>query len=100
MPIAEVAGELLGGLFRLLGNFLAEVVLELFVKGLGYLVCRCFSKSVDPDGFVVTIVGVLAWCFIGCGIYFGYEHLSTQVAIDSCLDSGGHFNYEFQKCEY
>ncbi|GAB3378329.1 hypothetical protein NCG89_14655 [Spongiibacter taiwanensis] len=99
MPIAEVTGEWLGGLFRLLGNFFIEKVLEVLVKGLGYSVCRIFSKSVDQDGFVVAIVGVFAWIVIGVLIYFGYEYFSTQAAIDSCLDSGGRFNYDQQICE-
>ena len=100
MPVAEVAGELLGGLFRLLGSFFIEIVLEVLVKGLGYSVCRIFSKSVDPDGFLVVIVGVFAWIVIGVLIYLGYEYFSTQAAIDSCLDSGGRFNYGQQICEY
>jgi hypothetical protein len=100
VPIAEATGELLGGLLRFLGNFFIEAVLEVLVKGLGYSVCRLFSKSVDPDGFVVAIVGVFSWVAIGILIYFGYEYFSTQAAIDSCLDSGGRFNYELRKCEH
>ncbi|MGB2254097.1 MAG: hypothetical protein ACPH56_03650 [Spongiibacter marinus] len=100
MPIAEVTGELLGGLLRLLGNFFIEIVLEVLVKGLGYFVCRLFSKSVDPDGFVVAIVGVLAWVVIVVLTYLGYEYISIQAAIDGCLDSGGSFNYDQQICEY
>ncbi len=31
------------------------------VRGLGYMLCRILVKSPDPDGTMVTIVGMIAW---------------------------------------
>lgn len=98
MPIGEIAGELLGGIFRILGNFLAEVVFEILVKGLGYLVCRLFSKSVDPDGISVVLAGFAAWGVIFVALYFGYDYLSSQLEIDRCLDAGGSYRYATNEC--
>ena len=98
MPVVEVAVEWLGGILRLLGHIVVEAVLEFFVKGLGYFVCRLFSKSVDRDGFVVAIVGVLAWLVVGVLFYVGYEHFSAQAVIERCLDSAGSFKDELQVC--
>ncbi len=100
MPIGEVAGELLSGLFRILGNMFVEITLEVLLKGLGYLICRPFAKQINPDGLVVLLVGVVAWILIVYGLYFGAEYVAHQLDIDSCLDRGGKFNYENDSCEH
>ncbi|QSX40484.1 hypothetical protein [Shewanella cyperi] len=86
MPIGEIAGELLGGVFRILGHFLIEIVLEVLIKGLGYLICRPFSKSISPDGILVIVVGLLAWAAIGVGILITFSHfhsMETGVGINA-----------------
>jgi len=98
VPIAEIAGELLGGIFRLLGSFLVDVVLEILIKGLGYVLCRPFSKRVNPDGIVVSVAGVVGWLVIICGLYFSAIYVAQQIEIDSCLDNGGTYNYDAKKC--
>ena len=60
MPVGEIVGELLGGVFKFLGRLFIEVVIELIIKGSGYLICRMFSKDVQ-----------------------------LQLAMDHCFDSGG-----------
>lgn len=75
MPLGEIAGEIVGGLFRFLAQFFVEIVLEVLVKGPGYVICRLFSKNVDTDGFMIVIVGLLFWLVIGgCG-YAVYKYL-------------------------
>lgn len=73
MPVGEIAGGLLGGLFRLAGQFVIEVVFELAVKGAGYLICRRFAEKVDADGVVVVSVGVLFWSVVAGGGYVLYR---------------------------
>lgn len=75
MPIGEIAGELFGGALRIIGRVLAEVFFEICIKGIGYLICRPFSRSVNPDGLLVTVVGLAAWVLILAALYFGYEFI-------------------------
>lgn len=98
MPIGEIAGEVLGGALRVIGRILVEVVFEICIKGLGYLVCRPFSRSVNFDGVLVAVVGLVTWAIILIALYFGYELISAQIEIDQCLDSGGSYNYNVGQC--
>jgi hypothetical protein len=93
------AGEIAAGLLRLFAWFFVEVVLEVLVKGAGYLICRLFNKQVNPDGFPVIFTGLFFWGLIGCLGYVGYLFVVQQIAIDSCLDFGGAFNYGDDVCE-
>ncbi|GAA6142427.1 hypothetical protein [Hydrogenophaga sp. 5NK40-0174] len=66
----EIAGELLRPVFRLIAYIVVEIVFELAIKGLGYLLCRPFSRDLDPDGIMVTVVGLLAWgVLISLGVF-------------------------------
>ena len=98
MPIGEIAGELFGGVLRIIGRILAEVVFEICIKGLGYLIWRPFSRSVNLEGMHVAVVGLAAWAFILVALSFGYEFISAQIDIDRCLDSGGSYNYKINQC--
>ena len=98
MPLGEIAGEIFGGALRIIGWVLVEVVFEVCIKGLGYLICRPFSRSVNPDGMLVVVVGVAVWALILGTLYFGYEFISAQIEIDRCLDSGGSYNYKISQC--
>ena len=98
MPIGEIAGELLGGVFKVIGRAIAEVIIEIFIKGIGYLICRPFSRSVNPDGLLVVSVGVFFWVIIFVSLYIAYEFISFHVEVDRCLDSGGSYNYSTGEC--
>jgi hypothetical protein len=98
MPIGEIAGEVFGGALRIIGRVFAEVVFEICIKGLGYLICRPFSRSVNPDGVLVAVVGLAAWASILAALYLGYEFISEEIEIDRCLDSGGFYDYKISQC--
>jgi hypothetical protein len=100
MPIGEIAGEVLGGALKIIGRMIIEVIFEICVKGLGYLICRTFSRSIDPDGVLVAFVGIFAWAVIVVLFFMGYDYLSVQVEIDRCLDAGGSYDYENKNCNY
>lgn len=100
MPVGEIAGDLLGGIFRFIGRFFAEIILEIIIKGTGYFICRIFSKRVDPDGILVVMVGLIFIGMVGFGILAFYEFIQLQLSVDSCLDSGGRFNYTTETCEF
>ncbi len=98
MPLGEIAGEIFGGALRIIGWVLVEVVFEVCIKGLGYLICRPFSRSLNPDGMLVVVVGVAVWALILGTLYFGYGFISAQIEIDRCLGSGGSYNYKISQC--
>ena len=72
-----------------------EVIFEICVKGMGYLICRPFSRLIDPDG---AFVGIFAWALIVVLFVVGYDYLSVQAEIDRCLDAGGSYDYQNESC--
>ncbi|MEP1741442.1 MAG: hypothetical protein ABJI60_00795 [Kangiellaceae bacterium] len=99
MPVGEIAGEFLGGILKFIGRFFAEFIFEMLIKGTGYLICKRFSKRVDPEGALVVLVGLVFLGLVGVGVLFVYDFIQLQHSIDSCLDSGGEFEYQTQTCE-
>jgi hypothetical protein len=74
MPIGDIAGELFGGVLRAIGSILIDVVLEIAIRGPGYLIGRRFKKNIDPDCGWVVAMGVMFWVTIGIIGYFSYSH--------------------------
>lgn len=99
MPVGEIAGELLGGVFKLIGRIFTEIIIEILIKGSGYLICRIFSKRADPDGILVVLVGLSFLGFLGLGAFLLYDYIQVQLIIDSCLDAGGRLDNELETCE-
>ncbi|MFT4048042.1 MAG: hypothetical protein QM661_15305 [Solimonas sp.] len=98
VPIGEIAGEVVGGLFRLIGQFVAEIIGELLIRGVGYALWRRVSPSTDPEGWPSIIVGLLFWVAAFSLCYVAYQHAVAWLAADSCLDSGGAYNYQSGVC--
>ena len=85
---------------RFIGRLITEVLIEFLCKGMGYLICRKFNEDIDPDGFIVLIVGLLFWVIVIVSAVLIYDTLVQQIAIDKCLDSGGSFNHQVKECRY
>jgi hypothetical protein len=98
MPIGDAAGEFLGGVLRAIGNIVLEVVLEILIRGPGYLICRIFKKDINPEGGWVIVAGLAFWIFVAVGGLYSYTYFSDALAADQCLDSGGAFNYQNKQC--
>lgn len=72
--IEEVVGGVFKVVVRFLGHILLEIIFELMLKGPGYFICKLFTKrDLDPDGFVVVLIGFLFWLVIGVGVYSLYS---------------------------
>lgn len=68
--IGDVVGEVAGGVLKFVGRLILEVVFEFLIKGLGYIICRPFSRrKLDPDSGLVVVVGLMIWVAVGVGIY-------------------------------
>jgi len=75
MPIGEVAVELLGGAVRVVVHVFIEIVLEILIRGPGYLICRMLHKDIDTESGWVILAGLLLWAFVAFGGYFVYVHI-------------------------
>ncbi len=91
-------GEIVGVTYRVIGHFIVDITAEILDKGVGYLICHPFSKSVEPDSLLELVVGLVFRAVFITVVMFGYSYLSEYMAVDSCLDSGGRFNYEAEAC--
>lgn len=97
MPLGDLAGEALGGIIRFFGEIFVQVIVEILIRGPGYLICRIFDKRIDSESIWVLFVGILFWLLVGfCGHYV-YTQATEFIAEDRCLDSGGSFNKETEQ---
>ncbi|WP_371185562.1 hypothetical protein [Thalassotalea maritima] len=62
--VFEIVADVFTGILRLLFRIVSEVLLEFLLKGTGYLICRPFSKNIDPDGYKVVLVGLVFWTLV------------------------------------
>ena len=91
----EAVAEGLSAIGRFIFRILCEVLVEFLCKGIGYLIWKPFKPSVNPDGALVAITGIVFWLLIFILSYQVYAF----IGIDSCLDSGGRYNYNTNACE-
>ncbi len=73
MPIGEIAGEALGGVLRVIGRLLFELVVEVMVHGTGRVLIRIVRPGSEPGGTASAIAGVVFWAAVGAGGYFIYR---------------------------
>ncbi len=77
MPIGDIAGEALGGIFRVIGRILFEVFFEFMLQGTGYVLIRLFRPNDEPSDTACTIVGIIFWVVVGTGGYFIYRAVTA-----------------------
>jgi hypothetical protein len=64
MPIGDIAGEALGGVFRFVGRLLFEVVVEVLIQGTGHVILRTVRPKSEPGETACTLVGLLFWATV------------------------------------
>lgn len=79
VPLGDLAAGLLGTVARLLGQVFAELILEILIKGPGYLILRGLRRSsaapLDPDDWRVAVAGIAFWGVIGGCAWWIYRSL-------------------------
>lgn len=93
--VVETIAEGLSAVASFVVRILSEVLIELLCKGVGYRIWKPFKPSINPDGALVFLTGLAFWLVVFVLGYQVYEF----VGIDSCLDTGGHYNYSSSLCE-
>ena len=63
------------GAASMVGEAVAEHVVEVLIRGIGYLICRTFVRKVDLEGGPVLVVGVLAWGTVAFAVFAIAWHL-------------------------
>ena len=58
---------------ELVAHFVGEVVIELAIRGPGYVLARVFKPSVDPDGAMTLVTGLAFWLVVGAFGYLAYR---------------------------
>lgn len=74
--------EIVGGLFRVLGRFIFEVIFtaaaEVLFQIPGQLLCRAFTrKGKDPSGAWVVVVSILFWVLVFAMGYLAYQAVTS-----------------------
>lgn len=59
-----IIDAILEGTGSILRYFIIEIVIELLIRGLGIIITKPFSKTVNPEGWLVLVVGVIGWSII------------------------------------
>jgi len=73
VPVEELTGGLLSGALRLIWWLLSDLLLEVLIKGTGYLVLRWLRPGSKPSESAATVAGLCAWAVLG-GIGFWLWH--------------------------
>lgn len=68
MPLEIVTEGIVGGIARFFVWVIMEVIFEILIRGLGYLICRLFRKNTATP-VSSALVGLGAWIFIGVMLY-------------------------------
>ena len=81
MPVEELASDLFSIIGRFFGYLLIDIVLEILVKGVGYLIIKVLpfskQKEIDPDSFQVVLAGVAFWVLIGVMAYWAVTNMGS-----------------------
>jgi len=76
MAIIEIAVEALGVIVRFLSGLVVDVVIEIGIRGPGYLICRSLKRDVDFRSTRVALAGLGFWLLLGTAAYFLFFHAS------------------------
>lgn len=76
MPIGEAVGELLGGVLRVIGNIVVDLLLEVVIRTPGYFICHFFHKEIELESGWVVAVGVAFWVSVALAGYALYNYVS------------------------
>ena len=64
MPLGDIAGEMLGGVFRLMVRILFEIVVEFLIQGAGHMILRTIRPKSEPSDTARTFVGLAFWAIV------------------------------------
>ena len=69
MPLGDIAGEALGGVFRFIARIVFEIVVEWLLRGTGALILRLLRPRHEPGETAAVMTGLVFWIAL---IVLGY----------------------------
>jgi hypothetical protein len=74
MPLGDIAGEALGGVFRVIARIVFEIVVEWLLRGTGALILRVLRPRQAPREAAAALTGVVFWgAMIALGVWIYRE---------------------------
>lgn len=64
MPLDDIAGSLLGGLFRFVIYVFVDIFFEAIIKGTGHIVLVTLRPNKEPSEAACAVVGLLFWAAV------------------------------------
>ncbi|RYV01229.1 hypothetical protein SOPP22_12535 [Shewanella sp. OPT22] len=92
----DVIFEALASTFKFVFRFLVETIVEVLIKGAGYLVVRPFTKKVNSDSFLVVLTGITFWVLLFVSSIYGFRYWEAS----NCIALEGAFNHQTKQCEH
>ena len=69
MPLGDIAGEALGGVFRFIARIVFEIVVEWLLRGTGALILRLLRPRHELGETAAVMTGLVFWIAL---IVLGY----------------------------
>lgn len=70
MPLGDIAGEVLGGVFRFVAQMFVEIVVEFLIQGTGRSILRTVRPKAEPSDTACTCTGLAFWAgVIALGLF-------------------------------
>ncbi|MCY1383866.1 hypothetical protein D9M69_720340 [compost metagenome] len=74
MPLGDIAGEALGGVFRVIARIVFEIVVEWLLRGTGALILRVLRLGHAPGEAAAAVTGLAFWvAMIAVGVWIYRE---------------------------
>jgi len=77
MPVGDIVGEALGGVARIAGRIVVELVFEVVVQGTGYALLRLFRPDHEPSDTACAVVGLSFWVGVVAAGYWLYHQMAS-----------------------
>lgn len=61
MPLGDITGEALGGVFRFIARIVFEIVVEWLLRGTGELILRLLRPRHKPGETAAIMTGLVFW---------------------------------------
>ena len=76
MPLGDIAGEALGGVFRFIARILFEIVVEWLLRGTGALILRLIRPRREPGEADAILTGLAFWIAVAALGLWTYRQAS------------------------
>ena len=73
MPLDDIAGEALGGVFRFIARLVFEIVVEVILRGTGAMILRLLRPKHEPGETAATLAGLAFWGAVIALVFWAFR---------------------------